>query len=175
MPMAKTFYLTTPIFYPNAKLHMGHAYTTTISDILVRYHRARGEKTYFLTGSDENTQKMIDAAKKAGEEPMQFLDTIVGNFARLFADLGISYDQFIRTTDQTLHWPGAKLLWQKLVASGDIYKKSYEGLYYVGHEAFVTEKALVDGLCSDHGAKPEFVSEENYFFKLSRYTHGIVD
>src|SRR3954463_9399806 len=96
----KTFYLTTPIFYPNAKLHMGHAYTTTLSDILVRYHRLLGEETYFLTGSDENTQKMVDAARKEGKEPLQFLDGIVANFQNLYKGLDISYDQFIRTTDQ---------------------------------------------------------------------------
>jgi methionyl-tRNA synthetase len=169
----KTFYVTTPIFYPNAKLHLGHAYTTTISDILARYHRLLGEKTYFLTGSDENTQKMIDAARKEDEEPLVFLDDIVEKFSTLFKELDISYDQFIRTTDQKKHWPGAQALWLKLVDAGDIYKKEYEGLYCVGHEAFITEKDLVDGKCPDHGTVPEFLKEENYFFKLSRYTQTI--
>lgn len=169
----KTFYLTTPIFYPNAKLHMGHAYTTTLSDILVRFRRLAGEETYFLTGSDENTQKMVDAARKEGKEPLEFLDGIVSNFKNLFGELGISYDQFIRTTDQKVHWPGAQALWQKLAAAGDIYKKEYEGLYCVGHEAFVTEKDLVDGKCPDHGTVPEFIKEENYFFRLSRYSEEI--
>ncbi len=171
--MAEPFYLTTPIFYPNAKLHMGHAYTTTLSDVLVRYERLIGKETYFLTGSDENTQKMIEAARKAGKEPLDFLNEIVGNFKNLFGELGISYDQFIRTTDQKVHWPGAQLLWHKLVEAGDIYKKEYEGLYCVGHEAFITEKDLVDGTCPDHGTVPEFIKEENYFFKLSRYTDEI--
>jgi methionyl-tRNA synthetase len=166
----KTFYLTTPIFYPNAKLHLGHAYTTTLSDALVRYHRLMGERTYFLTGSDENTQKMVDAARKEGQEPMAFLDGIVGKFRSLFAELNISYDQFIRTTDQQAHWPGAIELWRRLDASGDLYKKEYEGLYCVGHEAFITEKDLVDGKCPDHGTVPEHLKEENYFFRLSRYT-----
>ena len=170
----KPFYLTTPIFYPNAKLHMGHAYTTTLSDCIVRYHRdLLGEKTYFLTGSDENTQKMLDAAVKAGKEPLEFLNEIVDKFASLFRELNISYDQFIRTTDQQKHWPGAQFLWNKLVDSGDIYKKEYEGLYCVGHEAFITEKELVDGKCPDHGTVPQFLKEENYFFKLSRYTDEI--
>jgi len=168
--MAKTFYITTPIFYPNAKLHLGHAYTTTVSDILARYHRLTGDKVYFLTGSDENTQKMIDAARKEGKDPIIFLDEIVGKFASLFGELNISYDQFIRTTNQQKHWPGAQALWQKLVASDDIYKKEYEGLYCVGHEAFVTEKDLVDGKCPDHGVEPQFLKEENYFFRLSKYT-----
>lgn len=169
----KPFYLTTPIFYPNAKLHLGHAYTTTISDIIVRYHRLQGEKTYFLTGSDENTQKVVQAAAKVGQEPKVFLDSIIENFKTLFSSLDISYDQFIRTSDENIHWPGAIALWQKLVAAGDIYKKEYEGLYCVGHEAFVTEKDLVDGKCPDHGAVPEHIKEENYFFKLSKYTSAI--
>jgi len=170
----KKFYLTTPIFYPNAKLHMGHAYTTTLSDVLVRYHRHFvEEKTYFLTGSDENTQKMVDSARKEGKEPLVFLDEIVDKFSGLFKTLDISYDQFIRTTDQQAHWPGAIALWNKLVESGDIYKKEYEGLYCTGHEAFITEKDLVDGKCPDHGTVPERIKEENYFFRLSRYTEDI--
>jgi methionyl-tRNA synthetase len=166
----KTFYITTPIFYPNAKLHLGHAYTTTLSDILARYNRLMGKEVYFLTGSDENTQKMVDAARKEGKEPLVFLDEIVGNFSALYKTLHISYDQFIRTTDTQRHWPGAQLLWNKLVEAGDIYKKEYEGLYCVGHEAFITEKDLIDGKCPDHGTVPEFLKEENYFFKLSKYT-----
>ena len=167
------FYLTTPIFYPNAKLHLGHAYTTTISDILVRYHRLVGDKTYFLTGSDENTQKMVDAACKEGQEPLVFLDGIVAKFSTLFKELDISYDQFIRTTDQEIHWPGAVALWKKLQEAGDIYKKEYEGLYCTGHEAFVTEKDLIDGTCPDHGTVPERIKEENYFFRLSKYNNAI--
>jgi methionyl-tRNA synthetase len=170
--MAK-FYLTTPIFYPNAKLHMGHAYTTTLSDVLVRYHRLMGDETYFLTGSDENTQKMVDAARKEGKEPLAFLDGIVGNFKTLYGALDISYDQFIRTTDQQDHFPGAQEIWKRLAASGDIYKKEYEGLYCVGHEAFVTEKDLVDGKCPDHASVPQHLKEENYFFRLSRYGEEI--
>lgn len=153
---------------------MGHAYTTTLSDILVRYHRLLKEETYFLSGSDENTQKMVDAARKEGKEPLAFLDGIVNNFKSLYQTLEISNDQFIRTTDQQLHWPGAQAIWKKLVAAGDIYKKEYEGLYCIGHEAFVTEKDLVDGLCPDHGTTPEYLKEENYFFKLSRYQEQII-
>jgi methionyl-tRNA synthetase len=173
MAEKKKFYLTTPIFYPNAKLHMGHAYTTTLSDIVVRYHKLLQENTYFLTGSDENTQKVVAAAKAAGQEPKVFLDGIVENFKKLFASLDISYDQFIRTSDEKAHWPGAIALWNKLEAAGDLYKKEYEGLYCVGHEAFITEKELVDGKCPDHGTVPERIKEENYFFKLSRYTEEI--
>lgn len=169
----KTFYVTTPIFYPNANLHLGHAYVTTLSDILARYHRLMGEPTYFLTGSDENTQKIVAPAALAGQTPQEFLDEKVAGFKSLFERLDISYDQFIRTTDQKAHWPGAVALWKRLVEAGDIYKKEYEGLYCVGHEAFITEKELVDGKCPDHGTAPERLKEENYFFKLSRYTDAI--
>lgn len=172
--MDKTFYLTTPIFYPNAQLHMGHAYTTTLADALVRYHRELlGEKTYFLTGSDENTQKIIDAARAAGQEPLDFLHDIINRFDALFRELDISFDQFIRTTDQERHWKGAQALWTAIDAAGDIYKKDYEGLYCVGHEAFVKEKDLVDGRCPDHGTEPQRLKETNYFFRLSKYTDEI--
>lgn len=167
--MEKTFYLTTPIFYPNAKLHLGHAYVMTLADALARTERLTGRKVHFLAGSDENTQKMVDAAAKAGQEPLAFLDGIVANFVTLYSSLDISYDQFIRTTDQQVHWPGAQELWRRIDAAGDLYKKEYTGLYCVGHEAFLTEKDLVDGKCPEHGTEPERLSEENYFFRLSRY------
>ena len=138
--MEKTFYLTTPIFYPNAKLHLGHAYTMTLADALARHKRLVGDKVYFLAGSDENTQKMIDAAAEAGVKPMMFLDDIVQNFVKLYRTLNISHDQFVRTTDQKVHWPGAQELWKRIAATGDLYKKEYRGLYCVGHEAFLTEK-----------------------------------
>ena len=168
--MAKHFYLTTPIFYPNANLHLGHAYTTTLSDILVRYQRALGKKTYFLTGSDENTQKISLAARAAGKSQNEFLDELIQNFKGLFSALNISYDQFIRTGDQKVHWPGAQALWKRIDEAGDLFKKKYEGLYCVGHEAFITEKDLVDGKCPEHNMVPERIQEENYFFKLSKYT-----
>lgn len=171
--MGKTFYLTTPIFYPNAKLHLGHAYTMTLADVLARSHKLADEKVYFLAGSDENTQKMVDAATKAGIEPLVFLDDIVQNFMKLYVSLDISYDQFVRTTDTKIHWPGAQVLWKKLDVAGDLYKKEYTGLYCVGHEAFITEKDLVDGKCPDHGTVPEHLSEENYFFRLSKYANII--
>jgi methionyl-tRNA synthetase len=167
--MKKTFYLTTTIFYPNAKLHLGHAYTMTLADALARHERLADKKVHFLAGSDENTQKIVDAAAKAGSEPKAFLDGIVRNFLKLYSSLDISYDQFIRTSDAKAHWPGAQELWKRISAAGDLYKKEYEGLYCVGHEAFVTGKDLVDGKCPDHGMAPEHLHEENYFFRLSRY------
>ena len=170
----KKFYVTTPIFYPNANLHLGHAYVTTLCDVLARYHRLMGESTYFLTGSDENAQTVVQGAHKAGKEFKEFVDEKVeNNFKPLFTALNISNDQFIRTSDKEKHWPGAIALWKKLVEAGDIYKKEYEGLYCVGHEAFITEKELVDGKCPDHGTEPERTKEENYFFRLSKYTGAI--
>ncbi|PCI30248.1 methionine--tRNA ligase [Candidatus Wolfebacteria bacterium] len=165
-----TFYITTPIFYPNAELHMGGAYTTTLCDILARYNRAQGKEVYFLTGADENTEKVVRAAESAGEETGAYLNSIVAKFKDLFGLLNIEYDQFIRTSDKENHWPGAKLVWRQLEEAGDIYKSSYNGLYCVGHEAFMTEKDLVDGKCPDHNEEPQVIEEENYFFRLSKYT-----
>lgn len=167
------FYVTTPIFYPNANLHLGHAYVTTLTDVIARYHRLMGDPTYFLTGSDENTQKIIPAAKADGKTPEAFLDEKIESFKSLFTRLNISNDQFIRTSDQKVHWPGAIELWKKIDTAGDLEMKEYEGLYCVGHEAFLTEKELVDGKCPDHGTAPELVKEKNYFFKLSKYTAQI--
>ncbi|HEY9584413.1 MAG TPA: methionine--tRNA ligase [Candidatus Paceibacterota bacterium] len=167
------FYITTPIFYPNANLHLGHAYTTTICDILARYHRLAGDKTYLLTGSDENTEKVVRSAKSVGKETKEYLDEITANFKGLFSKLEISYDQFIRTTDEVNHYPGAIELWNRIVKNGDLEKRSYKGLYCVGHEAFITEKDLMDGKCPDHNEAPEVLEEENWFFKLSKYT-GVI-
>jgi methionyl-tRNA synthetase len=171
--VAKNFYITAPIFYPNANLHMGHAYTTVICDILARYNRLVGNETYFLVGADENTEKVVRAAKSVDKNTEDYLNDIVKNFKFLFSELEISYDQFIRTSDEKNHWPGVVEMWNKLVEAGDIEKRSYEGLYCVGHESFITEKDLVDGKCPDHNEVPQILKEENYFFKLSKYTEQI--
>ena len=171
--MPKTFYITTPIFYPNANLHLGHAYNTTLVDILARYHRLKGDDVYLLTGADENTEKVVRAASLAGMKTEAYLDGIVANFKSLFQKLNISYDQFIRTSDERVHFSGAQEMWRRLVEAGDIEKRSYEGLYCVGHEAFITEKDLVDGKCPDHEETPQNLREENYFFKLSKYTKAV--
>lgn len=152
---------------------MGHAYTTIVCDILARAKRLQGNEVYFLTGADENTEKVVRAAKEVGEDTNKYLDNIIGNFKDLFAKLEITNDQFIRTSDEKNHWPGVIEIWKRLVKSGDIEKKSYEGLYCVGHEAFITEKDLIDGKCPDHNEKPQLLKEENYFFNLSKYTEQI--
>lgn len=163
------YYITTPIFYANATLHLGHTYTLVLADVLARYHRGIGEKTFFLTGSDEHGDKIVRAAQNEGLGPQVFVDQNVSKAKDILAALDISNDIFIRTSDQEAHWPGAKALWSALLASGDIYKDTYKGLYCVGCEAFVTEKDLVNGKCALHDTIPEKIEEENYFFKLSKY------
>lgn len=165
----KKFYITTPIFYANAELHMGHTYTLILSDILARYHRGIGEKTFFLSGADEHGDKIVRAAQKEGMGPQAFVNKNVESFKALMEKLLISNDAFIRTSDQVHHWPGAQKLWRALKEAGDVYKGTYKGLYCVGCETFITEKELVDGKCAHHGTEPEHIEEENYFFKLSKY------
>lgn len=153
---------------------MGHAYTTLLCDVLARYHKTLDEEVYFLTGTDENSEKIIQAAEKQGKEPKAYLEENVQRFKDLYQMLGVEYDQFIRTSDEKTHWPGAIEMWKRLQAAGDLYKSSYTGLYCVGHEAFLTEKELDEnGLCPDHGAAPEKIVEENWFFKLSKYAREI--
>jgi methionyl-tRNA synthetase len=171
--MSKTFYITTPIFYPNANLHMGHAYTVTITDILARAHKLQGDETYFLTGSDENTGKILASLSEKNQTLEEYLSGVTDAFKDLYATLDISYDQFIRTSDKEKHWPGAIALWNKLVEAGDIYKSKYVGLYCTSCETFYTEKDLIDGKCPIHLTVPEKIEEENYFFKLSKYTQSI--
>jgi len=165
----KKFYIVTPIFYANAELHLGHTYTLVLADILARYHRAIGDNTFFLTGSDEHGDKIVRAAQKVGMGPQAFVNANVAKMHELIKALGVSNDFFIRTSDQEHHWPGAEKLWRAFEEAGDVYKGTYKGLYCVGCEAFITEKELVDGKCVHHDTKPENVEEENYFFKLSKY------
>lgn len=154
----------------NAGLHIGHAYEFVLADFFARYHRGEGDTTFFLTGSDEHGDKIIASAQKEGLGPQAFVNKNVDSFKALLEKLAISNDAFIRTSDQAAHWPGAQKLWRELEKSGDIYKDVYEGLYCVGCEAFKTEKELVNGKCPLHDKEPEHIKEENYFFKLSRYT-----
>lgn len=171
--MSKKFYITTPIFYPNANLHMGHAYTVTVCDVLKRAHELQGDATYFLTGSDENTGKILKVVAEKNQTVTEYLTEVTEKFKDLYGRLDISHDQFIQTSDKEKHWPGAQALWSKLVESGDIYKSKYVGLYCVGCETFYTEKDLVDGKCPVHLTIPEKIEEDNYFFRLSKYTEII--
>ncbi len=167
------FYVTTSIPYANAAPHIGHALEFIQADVLARYNRLKKRNVFFLTGTDEHGVKIVRSAKKAGETPKKFVDKNTAEFKKLIRALNISNDDFIRTTDKKRHWPGAQKLWLKLVKAGDLYKKNYKGLYCVGHEAFVTEKDLIGGVCAIHKVKPEIVEEENYFFRLSKYSNEI--
>ncbi len=167
------FYVTTPIYYVNAPPHIGHALTSIEADVLARHRRLKGDKVFFLTGTDEHGAKIVRAAKDAGKETKKFVDDMAEKFIELKNILNLSADDFIRTSDKRRHWPGVELMWRRISEAGDLYKKTYKGLYCIGHEAFVTEKDLLDGKCADHGKEPEIVEEENYFFRLSKYADKI--
>lgn len=167
--MRKEFYITTPIFYVNDKPHVGHAYTSIASDAIARWRKLRGDDVFFLTGTDEHGIKVLRSAEKANKDPQEFVDEVAQKFIDLKEPLNLSWNDFIRTTDQKKHWPGAQALWERLEKAGDIYEKEYKGLYCVGCEKFVQEKDLEDGICPDHKTKPEVMEEKNLFFKLSKY------
>lgn len=163
-----TYYLTTAIAYPNAEPHIGFALEILYGDVMASYQRLLGKDVYFLTGTDEHGQKMLKTAKEKGKSVEVFADEMSALFQNLAREWNISNNDFIRTTEAR-HIQGAQAFWKKVSENGDIYKKSYSGLYCVGCEAFKTEKDLVNGLCPDHNKAPEELTEENYFFKLSRY------
>lgn len=169
----KKFYITTSIPYTNAPPHIGFALEAIQADVLARYHRDLGEDVFFLTGTDEHGIKTLRVAREAGRDVKEFADEISGKFKSLAKLLNISNDDFIRTTDEVRHKPAVEKLWNKLVESGDIYKKQYKGYYCPGCEAFKTEKEMVDGKCPIHLIKLELIEEENYFFRLSKYTKEI--
>ena len=168
-------YITTPIYYVNGEAHIGHAYTTFIADMMARYSRLKGEETYFLTGTDEHGQKIEESALKAGMPTQQFADEISASFKDLWDEFGISYDQFIRTTDAE-HKRGVQKAFEKMVANGDIYKGHYEGHYCVSCETFFPETQLIDGeFCPDCGRTTSIVKEESYFFRLSSYEQKLLE
>lgn len=171
--MQKKFYITTAIDYVNGPPHIGHAFEKVQADVLARYHRAFGDDVFFLAGTDEHGVKNARAAAAAGIDVMDFVTKNTARFKELIKALNISNDYFIRTTDKEVHWPGVFAMWNALEKSGDIYKKKYKGLYCVGHEAFITKKDIKDGKCELHKKEPEVIEEENYFFRLSKYTRII--
>src|SRR3989344_8930371 len=166
------FYLTTPIYYVNAAPHIGSAYPTIAADVLARWHRAQGDDTFFLTGTDEHGAKIAAAAAEAGKAPQAFADEISQQFASCWSALNIKPDDFIRTT-AARHKEAVGLFLRKLKDSGQLYEGEYEGLYCVGHEAFIKEADVVNGRCPDHQTKPELLKEKNLFFKLSAYGEEI--
>ncbi len=155
--------LTTPIYYVNAKPHLGHAYTTFLADSLKRFHSMLGAETFFLTGTDEHGDKIVKAAKAANKETQPFTDEISALFSDLWAKLDLKYDQFVRTSSPE-HKKIVHELLQKVYDSGDIYFAEYGGHYCFGCERFYTEKELEDGLCPQHQTKLEYIAEKNYFF-----------
>lgn len=167
------FYISTPIYYPSDKLHIGHAYTTTAADFIARWHRFDGKDVLFLTGSDEHGQKIERVAKQQGKTPKEYVDEIVAGFQALWKRLNISYDDFIRTTEKR-HEKVVQAVFQKIYEKGDIYKGEYEGWYCTPCETFWVESKLVDGKCPDCGRPVELVKEESYFFKLSRYADRLL-
>lgn len=171
--MTNKFYITTPLYYVNAKPHIGHAYTNIICDSFARYHRLKGERVFFLTGTDEHGTKIEKAAREQSLDPKAFVDSIVPEFKSLWETLGIDYDYFIRTTDPP-HKKTVQVILKDLEEKGDIYKANYKGWYCTPCESFWTELQLVEQKCPDCQREVQELSEENYFFKLSKYQDWLI-
>ena len=169
----KTFYLTTPIYYPSGNLHIGHAYTTVAGDAMARYKRMRGFDVMYLTGTDEHGQKIQRKAEEEGVTPQEYVDGIVAGIKELWKKLDISYDDYIRTTDER-HKVGVEKIFKQLLDQGDIYLDEYEGWYCTPCESFFTERQVEDGNCPDCGRPVEKVKEESYFFKMSKYVDRLL-
>jgi methionyl-tRNA synthetase len=170
------FYVTTPIYYVNDLPHIGHIYTTVVADTLARYRRLAGDDVRFLTGTDEHGQKIERAAKREGVRPIELADRVVARYHQLWRKLGISHDDFVRTTEAR-HERAVPAILERMTAAGDVYAARHEGWYCTGCETFYTEKELSQpgNLCPDHGAPTEWKSEENLFFRLSRYERALVE
>ena len=171
--MRKTFYITTPIYYPSAKLHIGHSYTTVAADVAARFKRMQGYDVMFLTGTDEHGQKIEDAAKNAGTDPKSYVDNIVSGIIELWELMNIKYDRFIRTTDD-YHMSAIQRIFKSLYEKGDIYKGLYEGAYCKVCESFWTKSQLAEKKCPDCGREVSQASEEAYFFRLSKYADRLL-
>lgn len=169
----KTFYITTPIYYPSDKLHIGHAYTTVAGDAMARYKRLKGFDVRYLTGTDEHGQKIQQKAEEKGVSPQQFVDGIVAGIKALWDKLDISYDDFIRTTEER-HKKSVQKIFAKLVEQGDIYRGTYEGWYCIPCESYILERQLVDGKCPDCGRPVTKVKEDSYFFRMSKYADRLL-
>jgi methionyl-tRNA synthetase len=167
------FYITTTIYYVNDKPHIGHALTTIAADVLARFYRGHGADTFFLTGTDEHGAKIAQAAEAAGQSPQEFCDEVSAKFSLTWDHLGIEPNYFVRTTEPR-HEKAVEVFLNRLKESGDVYEGEYEGLYCLGHEAFIKESDLVNGLCPDHKTTPQKLKEKNWFFKLSAYGEKIL-
>lgn len=172
--MAEKYYITTPIYYPSGKWHLGTCYTTVICDALARFRRMQGKEVFYLTGTDEHGQKISEVANAEGKPVKEYINRVVGELKSLWETLDISYDKFIRTTDD-YHQKAVQQIFQTLYDKGDIYKNQYEGWYCTPCESFWTEKQLVDGKCPDCGREVKLMKEESYFFRLSKYQDRIIE
>lgn len=166
--MNKKFYITTPIYYPSGKFHIGTAYTTVLADTIKKYHKFKGEDTYLLTGTDEHGQKIQEVAEKNGETPKQYVDKMAKQAKELWQKMDIQYDDFIQTTEER-HEKVVQKIFDKFMEQGDIYKGEYEGWYCVPCETYFTETQLVDGKCPDCGRDVKRMKEESYFFNMKKY------
>jgi methionyl-tRNA synthetase len=174
MTNKKTFYVTTPIYYPTAKPHLGTSYTTIAADVLARWNHLQGKDVFFLTGTDEHGQKLYEAAKEKGVSPKAYVDELVKDFKKAWQELNIDFYGFIRTTDKK-HEEAVKKIIQRIYENGDLYEGNYEGLYCIPCESYYTEKDLVNEKCPTCGREVQLFKEKAYFFKLSRYQKGLLD
>src|SRR5665647_863945 len=172
--MGNKFYITTPIYYANAKAHIGHAYTTIATDVLARFQKAKGNDAFLLTGMDEHGLKIQQAAEKNNMSPQVFVDDIAHGFKGLWNNLNIEYSGFIRTTDKE-HKEVVQRVLQTLYDKGAIYKGEYEGMYCVGCEQFKSENELVDGKCPDHNLVPEKMKEDCYLLKMTDIQQELIE
>ena len=171
--MDKKFYITTAITYTSSKPHIGNTYEAILADSIARFKRAEGYDVFLQTGTDEHGQKIEEKAAAAGKTPKEFVDGVAGEIKRIWDLVGVSYDKFIRTTDEN-HVKEVQKIFRKLYEQGDIYKGSYEGWYCTPCEAFLTESQLVDGKCPDCGRPVTRAKEEAYFFKMSKYADRLM-
>ena len=171
--MNKPYYITTPLYYVNADPHIGHAYTNVLCDTFARWHRFQGEKTFFLTGTDEHGTKIKRSALAKNKNPKTYFDEMVPKFKEAWKLLGIEYDYFIRTTEEN-HKKAVQEILKELEAKDEIYKSNYKGWYCTPCESFWTELQLVEGKCPDCKREVQQLVEENYFFKLSNYQKSLI-
>ena len=171
--MSKKYYITTPIYYPSGKFHIGTAYTTVLADTLKRYKKQRGYETFMLTGTDEHWQKIQQVAEKSGQEPQEYVDKMAEEAKELWKEMKIEYDKFIRTTDES-HVEVVQKIFDRFMEKGDIYKGEYEGWYCMPCETYFTETQLVNGKCPDCGREVKLMKEESYFFNMKNYADRLL-
>lgn len=169
------YYITTSIPYLNSTAHIGHVLEFVQADVLARYHRLLGDDVWFLTGTDEHGLKIARSAEQAGKSEKEFVDSLAEHFRLVLKKYNISYNDFIRTSDQIRHWPAVVKIWNRLLEKGDLYKKKYSGFYCVGHESFLKKSELEKGVCPIHQTKPEPIEEENWFLRIGKYKKEIID